>query len=72
LRKTHGVAFSVCVSSLLFAAYHPYNFSWPIMIIGPLLALYYEKTGSLIGCMVAHSTGNLLWLFSLVFLPMIM
>jgi membrane protease YdiL (CAAX protease family) len=72
LRKTHGVVISVCVSSLLFAAYHPYNFSWPIMIIGPMLALYYEKTGSLVGCVLAHLTGNLVYLLFLVILPIVM
>lgn len=72
LRNSFGVVLSIVGSSLLFSVYHIFNFTWPVLFFGPVIAFYYEKTGSISGCILIHFTANLIYLLYLVFLPVFM
>lgn len=71
LRSRMGFLPAACASSLVFALGHPYDLAGILTItwIGFALAGLYERTGSLVACMVAHSAYNLSSLtYTLLFL----
>lgn len=59
LRSRVGVDAAVLISALFFSALHFSIFGLaPIAIAGAVLALLYQKTGSLIAPIIAHGTWN--------------
>ena len=67
LRNRYGVAISIIASSFLFSIYHMFNFTWPILIFGPVITIYYEISGSFFGCIFVHFTANFIYLTYLFF-----
>lgn len=61
LRSRMGFASAALVSSSTFAVMHPYDLGGLLIIlwVGFALAWLYERTGSLLACMVAHALYNL-------------
>jgi len=61
LRSRMGFAPAALVSSIVFGLQHPYDLAGVLVVtwIGFVLAWLYERTGSLIACMVAHAVYNL-------------
>lgn len=64
-RKKYGVTKAVIMTSLLFAMAH---YSFVPFLFGVLLTAMYEKTESIILCIIAHSMRNLLAILSWLFL----
>jgi len=63
IRSSFGVRAALIVSGLFFGALHFDLFRLiPIWVGGIVLAYFYEKTGSLITCIIAHSTWNTMML----------
>lgn len=62
LRRRLGAVPGVILSALFFALLHaePFLLRLPIFILGILLALIYERTGSLYAPMAAHAVANTL------------
>lgn len=61
LRSRFGISAGLWLSGLVFAVMHASLFGFiGFLGIGVLLALLYERTGSLAPCMVAHATHNLI------------
>ncbi len=63
-KNRFGKIAGVILSSLLFAGLH-FNALWfvQIFIIGIALALLFERTGSLVSVIIAHSISNLLSMY---------
>jgi membrane protease YdiL (CAAX protease family) len=63
-KRRFGKIAGVILSSLLFAGLH-FNVLWfvQIFIIGIGLALLFERTGSLVSVIIAHSISNLLSMY---------
>ena len=61
LRQKWGVRSAVLLSSLIFALLHGIGLILvPTFIVGVILALLYERTGSLAPCIIAHAVFNLI------------
>jgi membrane protease YdiL (CAAX protease family) len=71
LRSRMGFVPAAGASAVIFALGHPYDLAGLLTItwIGLVLAWLYERTGSLVACMAAHSAYNLSSLvYTLIFL----
>jgi membrane protease YdiL (CAAX protease family) len=65
LRSRWGVAIGALSSAAFFAAVHTQVVhALPIFALGLLLALAYERTGSLVPAMVAHGINNIVAVLS--------
>ncbi|MGH7185898.1 MAG: lysostaphin resistance A-like protein, partial [Pseudomonadota bacterium] len=65
LRLRWGVAIGALASAVFFAAVHTQVVhALPIFALGLLLALVYERTGSLVPAMVAHGINNIVAVLS--------
>jgi hypothetical protein len=63
-----GVAVAVALSSLFFAAVHQQVVHFlPIAVLGVILALVYERTGSLLPAMLIHAANNIVALLASLF-----
>jgi membrane protease YdiL (CAAX protease family) len=56
-----GWAWAVTLSSLLFAAVHlQVVHFFPILLLGVVLAVLYQRTGSLVASIAVHGVNNLI------------
>jgi hypothetical protein len=74
LKKKIDVTCSITVTSILFASTHWHAYLHPesfiaIFIFGFVMNLFYEKTGSLYGCILSHSISNFIHFMILRFFP---
>ncbi|MDR7401123.1 MAG: CPBP family glutamic-type intramembrane protease [Armatimonadota bacterium] len=58
--RPHSPALATAVSAVVFAAVHQQVIHFlPILLLGVVLAVLYQRTGSLVGPMVVHGINNL-------------
>lgn len=74
LKKKIGVTASIFITTIIFTSIHWESYFHPellipIFVFGFVINLFYEKTGSLYGCILAHSIRNLVFGITLRFFP---
>lgn len=63
-RKKYGAIIAIIFNGLLFAASHYGSSIGPFFVTGILFCLLYEKTESIVSCIVAHGVNNMLGIIS--------